>query len=115
MPNKGFPERLKQLRESHEMTLEELAERLAISKSLLWDLEQGRRRVHGKLLQDIADHFDVSVDYLLGRTDGQKDLVDPDIRIISRAAQKMSPDERKEMVDMLKDAFKKAFGENEKG
>lgn len=39
--------------------------------------------------------------------------LDSDIRMISRAAQNMTPDERKEMIDVLKIAFKKAFRNEE--
>ena len=91
----SFPKRLRNLREENKLTLEELAEELCISKSLLWDLEQGRRRVHGELLLKIALHFNVSTDFLLGlsfeKTDkNETDIIrynlDPEtVQILSRA------------------------------
>lgn len=66
-----FPSRLKLLREEKNLTLEGLADELSISKSLLWDLEQGRRRVHGELLLKIAHFFNVSSDYLLGLSENR--------------------------------------------
>lgn len=67
-----FTKRLRLLREKNNLTLEDLADELGISKSFLWDLEQGRRRVHGKLLCDIALYFQVSSDFLLGLADETK-------------------------------------------
>ena len=91
----SFPRRLRNLREENKLTLEELAEELCISKSLLWDLEQGRRRVHGELLLKIALYFNVSTDFLLGlsfeKTDKNKTEqirynLDPEtVQILSKA------------------------------
>lgn len=91
----SFPRRLRSLREENKLTLEELAEELCISKSLLWDLEQGRRRVHGELLLKIALYFNVSTDFLLGLSFEKTDKkeaeqirynLDPEtVQILSRA------------------------------
>ncbi|MCF8011171.1 MAG: helix-turn-helix transcriptional regulator [Clostridiales bacterium] len=68
MQKKFFPYILRKLREDNKITLEELALDLGISKSLLWDIEKGRRRVHSELLKTIADYFNITTDYLLGRS-----------------------------------------------
>ncbi|MCL2335946.1 MAG: helix-turn-helix domain-containing protein [Firmicutes bacterium] len=94
-----FPVRLRKLREDKKLILEELAEELCISKSLLWDLEQGRRRVHGELLFKIALYFKVSTDYLLGLSDGQNEkndapleyYLDPEITSILTRSKELSP------------------------
>lgn len=76
MENNFFSHILRELRNEHKLTLEELSNDLKISKSLLWDIEKGRRRIHSELLKSIADYFNVSTDYLLGRTQmGNKGLV----------------------------------------
>lgn len=67
----SFPAILRNLREEKGLTLEDLADELQISKSLLWDLEQGRRRVHGDLLLKIANFFSVTTDYLLGLSENR--------------------------------------------
>lgn len=104
-----FPERLRQLREERGLTLEILAGKLGISKSLLWDLEQGRRRVHGELLLKIALFFDVTTDYLLGLSDeksrpaGSEQVyeLDPEtVRILYRARE-LSPRGRKQLRRMM--------------
>jgi transcriptional regulator with XRE-family HTH domain len=59
------------LREVYDMTQLELAERLGINKSTLSRIEAGTRGVKDDELIKIADFFDTSTDYLLGRTETQ--------------------------------------------
>lgn len=94
----NFPERLRLLRKANSLSLGDLADELGISKQFLWDLERGRRRVHGELLLKIAVYFDVSADFLLGLVDEPNKVItrelktveskfDPDtIRILHRAS-----------------------------
>lgn len=63
---KIFCVRLKELR--GDMFQEELAEELGISRATLSHLENGRQEPNLELLEKIADFFNVSVDYLIGRT-----------------------------------------------
>lgn len=64
----------------------------------------------------VATYFDVSVDYLLGRTDIRGSvselLGDDDIISFQRARQKMSPQDRERMMRMLKAGFDYAFEED---
>lgn len=63
-----FSTRLKELRERNEMTQEDLAGILKITRQAVGNYEQGTRFPKDeKLLTKIADIFDVSLDYLLGR------------------------------------------------
>lgn len=64
----SFSAVLKQLRERENLTQEELAKRLEISRSRLASYEQGQREPDLELLEVIADFFNVDMDYLLGRT-----------------------------------------------
>ena len=60
-------ERLKELRKSNGLTQEELAEILNVRKQTICGYERGiREPTIGKLIA-IADSFNVSCDYLLGR------------------------------------------------
>lgn len=73
----GFSERLKELREKSEMTQVELAGILKITRQAVGNYEQGTRFPKDeKLLAQIADIFDVSLDYLLGRVDVNIKTVD---------------------------------------
>jgi len=64
-----FPERLRKLRKEHKMTQTELGEKLGLSTSAIGMYEQGRRDPDSMTLKKIADLFNVTVDYLLGRSD----------------------------------------------
>ena len=58
---------LKQLREDRRITQSELSKALKISPCTVGMWEQGRREPDYEMLKRIADYFNVSTDYLLGR------------------------------------------------
>lgn len=66
----GFAERLKSLREDNDEKQKDIAKLLNVSSSMISFYESG---IHfprdEKLLLKIAEHFDVSMDYLMGMTD----------------------------------------------
>ncbi|AYB38567.1 helix-turn-helix domain-containing protein [Brevibacillus laterosporus] len=59
---------IKMLREKRDWSQIYLAERLGINNSVLSRIEAGKRDVEDYLLNKAADIFDVTSDYLLGRT-----------------------------------------------
>lgn len=61
-----FGNRLKKLRRESKMTQSDLAKLLDIAASTIGMYEQGRRNPDTKTLTILAEHFNVSVDYLLG-------------------------------------------------
>ena len=61
--------RLKQLREERKLTLRELAEKIHIDKSSLSRFENGEREPRTSVIVDIANFFNVSLDYLLGQSE----------------------------------------------
>jgi transcriptional regulator with XRE-family HTH domain len=63
-----FGEKLKKLRTDKNMTQQELAKILKISSSTIGMYEQNRRSPDIETLKKIAQHFNVSVDYLLDNT-----------------------------------------------
>ena len=67
-----FAERFKQLREEAKLTQEEMAQKLSVSKGAIGNYESGVREPR-KLedLENIADFFNVEIDYLLGRTNSR--------------------------------------------
>lgn len=64
---KVFQERLKELRKQNGLTQQQLAEILHISQPSYIRYEAGTAEPTQENLIKIADTFDVSVDYLLGR------------------------------------------------
>lgn len=63
-----FPEILKELREKKGITQKQLAEALYLSKTAVSQYENGTHTPSLETIINIADIFDVSIDYLLGRT-----------------------------------------------
>ena len=62
-------ERLKALRENHHLTQKNMAELLDCTPSHYQKIEYGKVNISVSMLNFLADHFDVSIDYLVGRTD----------------------------------------------
>ena len=63
-----FGERLKKLRIQNNMTQSNLAKALKVSPSRIGMYESGRRNPDTSMLNILSDFFNVSVDYLMGRT-----------------------------------------------
>ncbi|WP_432407675.1 helix-turn-helix domain-containing protein [Wukongibacter sp. M2B1] len=64
-----FGKRLKTLREKLNLTRDELADKINISYSAVSKYETNSRFPDQEMLKKIADYFNVSIDYLLCRTD----------------------------------------------
>ncbi len=64
----GFAERLQELREDRGISRKDLAAKLNITVSALGMYEQGRREPNMEMLIKLADYFDVSLDFLVGRS-----------------------------------------------
>ncbi|OXS77917.1 hypothetical protein B1B05_09935 [Domibacillus enclensis] len=62
-------ERLKSLRKERKLTQEELGKRVNVTKVSISGYENGKRSPDTETLQKLADFFDVSTDYLLGRSE----------------------------------------------
>ena len=65
-------QRLKELRKLNNVTQKQLAEFIGASERGVQNYEQGSRKPAYDMLIAIADYFDVSIDYLVGRTDNPK-------------------------------------------
>jgi transcriptional regulator with XRE-family HTH domain len=61
-----FKDRLKELRTAKGISQQELADMLNVHAMTISGYERGIRRPNFEMLDEIADYFDVSVDYLIG-------------------------------------------------
>ena len=64
-----FSARLVQLRKSRGITQRQLANELGISELAVQHYEAQRRKPAYDILLALADFFDISLDYLVGRSD----------------------------------------------
>ncbi|KSU30842.1 transcriptional regulator Cro/CI family [Lactococcus lactis subsp. lactis] len=67
-----FAERLKELRKGKGLTQQKVADSLNISQPNYRRWESGERSPSVETLIMLADYFDVSIDYLLGRKSERK-------------------------------------------
>ena len=133
-----FGERFKQLRLKKGYTQQEMTDQLtelcgyAVSRSTLGMWESGKRVPQRETLEVIANIFGVSIDWLLGRdmtpieaalrlaaalTNDEKETKTeapapreyPEITLIARAGQKMSPEQRELMLKWARLTFPEAF------
>lgn len=63
-----FPERLVEIRRAHNLTQKQLADATGLSTIAVQNYEGGRRKPAFDVLIALADYFDVSLDYLVGRS-----------------------------------------------
>lgn len=79
-------DRIKRLREQKSMTQAELAKRLGITRASVNGWEMGLSVPSTQRLVELADIFDVSIDFLLGRKNSSSvsvtGLTDQDIEIV---------------------------------
>ncbi|MBR5949443.1 MAG: helix-turn-helix transcriptional regulator [Clostridia bacterium] len=64
--------RIRDLREDNDLTQQQVAEMLMCDQSLYSKYERGEREMPLRLLVLLAEYYDVSLDYLVCRTDEPK-------------------------------------------
>ena len=102
-----FGERLKNLRNGSGHSLRGVSEKIGIPVSTISNYEQDFRRPDFETLGKFADFFDVSIDYLLGRTEdphGEDELPKKVYRIRMNLGK--SQEEFAEMVNLTPDEVK---------
>lgn len=67
-----YQHRLRDLREDRDLKQRDLAELLQVHQSTYSDYELGELNIPVTALHKLADHYGVSVDYLLGRTNEKR-------------------------------------------
>jgi transcriptional regulator with XRE-family HTH domain len=67
-----FCQRLKEMRMAKKLTLEQLGKELGVAKQTVGHWETGYRLPPFDVTVTVADYFNVSLDYLAGRTNNPK-------------------------------------------
>ncbi|WP_039653781.1 helix-turn-helix domain-containing protein [Clostridium tyrobutyricum] len=122
----SFGKRLKQLREEKGITQEELGKIVNLSKANISKYEKNTIEANNDTLTMFADFFNVSIDYLLGRTDIKNGITsadkisesvndDPelsefwdtlkdreDLKLLFKQTKEMSPNDIKKVVRIIK-------------
>lgn len=97
-------ERINRLRLEKGESLQDVASAVGVSKAHIWELEKGRTDNPAMaLVTRLADHFRVSVSYLVSEDPGAPDADDDLVRMF-RQAQELAPEDR-ETLDALLQNF----------
>lgn len=105
-----FKDRLKETRLNKKLTQKEVASHFNTSPQSYAQWEKGLRKPSAENLQKLADFFNVSTDYLLGKTD----IPDPDLEIdldtaidnsVAYDGTPITDNDREIIKDFLKDYF----------
>ncbi len=67
-------EKIKQLRQEKDLSLEKLAQNIDIAKSILWKYEKNQTSPSSEIIKRIAVFFNVSTDYLLFDTTEKENI-----------------------------------------
>lgn len=108
-------DKLKALRKQNKLTLKELSEKTNLSISFISDIENKRRNPSIDNLKILANALNVSVSELLDeklyapKANKFNNNDDEDLRRIERARNKMNPDQKEKMMDILRTVFDDLF------
>lgn len=85
MPEEYLPgtigERIRDLRKEAKLNQDEFAEIIGISRSTLGDIELDKRSISSATALEIAKYFNVSVDFVLAKTDNPK-VINYDLKVL---------------------------------
>lgn len=97
--------RIKKLRKESKIKQETLAQAVGIAAGFLSEVENGKKGVSMEVLGKFADYFDVSTDYLLGRSDDRYM-----VSTIAAHSDKPLPPEAQEDVRKYMEFIKQKYG-----
>ena len=96
-----FGQRLKELRKSKRLTQQQLADIFFLNKSSISRYENDSQLPENEQLQKLADYFNVSIDYLLGRDENPNPTSSPEM-----LTKKEKLDIEKEALQMIENIDK---------
>jgi len=97
----GFGARLKRLREEKRMDREQLAARLGMSYSTIAKYESNNRFPDQQTLLKLAEIFDVSTDYLLGKSEYRKPLPQTVAPYLPEGFEELPPEAKEEIFAII--------------
>lgn len=103
-----FGDRLKELRQQRQLTQNEFASILGIGRTTLSHYELNNREPDFEILEKIANYFDVSIDYLVGRSNLKnydEHVFHSDFQYLSKKLESSNPEIRKIVVDIIDKVF----------
>lgn len=103
--------RLKELRVKKNESLQGLADAVGASKAHIWEIERGgSKNPSMELLTKLAEHFDVTVSYLVGETLPEEAQEQEELIVLYRDLKELNEKDR-EAIRALMKRFKEKKGE----
>lgn len=102
-------DKIRELRLMHRLSQNELAKSLHVSQQVITKWENGKSEPSSSAINNLASYFDVSADYLLGRTSSkvpEKDLSQNQKLVAYSIDPDTSDEERDAIIEMVKAAKK---------
>lgn len=110
----NFGKRVQNLRTDAGLSMEQLAEKLKISKSRVNMWENGGIIPRRDMLIKVAELFGVSTDFLLGSgQEGKEPKADKEVQIIQRGLKDMNAEQHKKALKILAAAFDDIFDDDD--
>ena len=97
-------EKIKVARIEKRFTLEQLSERIGISRNFLWEIEAGRKAPSIQTLYNIGKELKISIDYILGLSNDIKWIDNKDEQKLNLFTNKLDEKERI-MLNKLLEAY----------
>lgn len=102
-------ERVSELAKKQGISVFDLADRLNLSRNSIYSWKKSSPKA--ETLQKVADYFDVSVDYLLGRTENPNPLkteeenIPPEYFAIQRKSKKLNQKDQQRLLKIMEATF----------
>lgn len=94
--------RLRQLRKEHGLTLEKMAKMINSNRGSLSRYELGEVELKQEFAKQLADFFDVSVDYLLGYSDAKHSDVDDFVYILYNETRDLTTEQKQNILIIIR-------------
>lgn len=120
MDEKSFQDIFKELRIEKNMSQDAIAKELEVSPALISKWENNLSTPAPEMLEYIADYFDVSTDYLIGRTNMRNNPMDK-LEVMDRykylldSDSRLTPEQKEFFHDMIETQHRKFDEAQEKG
>lgn len=102
---------IREYRKRAGLTMKELGEHLGVSESAVQRWENGDRKPSYERLLQIGEVLDCSVNDLMGYAGQTIESELPEVIMVGRAATKMTPERRQDMLKLLRIAFPEEFND----
>lgn len=93
--------RLREARKMAGLSQAQVAKILSLHRPSITELESGNRKVSAEEISKLAELYDVSEAWLLGKTTDRLDVQDDRIQLAARELQKLKPDDLDRLLAIL--------------